>query len=94
MSASPTREGSANAGSSNGNLDEKPRLSEHEKKANHIASGIYLCLQPLRGLPTHLRPTNLVLKNKSVDKQSVKASTVLRSWYPAWRAKAGVKVWS
>jgi hypothetical protein len=41
MSTSPTqREGSANAGSSNGNLDEKPRLSEHEKKANHIASGI------------------------------------------------------
>jgi hypothetical protein len=42
MSASPTREGSANAGSSNGNLDEKPRLSEHEKKANHIASGIFV----------------------------------------------------
>ena len=39
MSTSPAREGSANAGSSNGNLEEKPRLSEHEKKANHIASG-------------------------------------------------------
>ncbi len=26
-------------GSSSGNLDDKPRLSEHEKKANHIASG-------------------------------------------------------
>jgi hypothetical protein len=39
MPTSPAREGSANAGSSNGNLDEKPRLSEHEKKANHIASG-------------------------------------------------------
>ena len=39
MSTSPAREGSVNAGSSNGNLDEKPRLSEHEKKANHIASG-------------------------------------------------------
>jgi hypothetical protein len=39
MSTSPAREGSANAGSSNGNSDEKPRLSEHEKKANHIASG-------------------------------------------------------
>lgn len=38
-SNSPAREGSANAGSSNG-LDEKPRLSEHEKKANHIASGL------------------------------------------------------
>jgi hypothetical protein len=44
MSTSPTREGSANAGSSNGNLEEKPRLSEHEKKANHIASGMYLYL--------------------------------------------------
>lgn len=43
MSTSPAREDSANAGSANGNLEEKPRLSEHEKKANHIASGnIYL----------------------------------------------------
>jgi hypothetical protein len=42
MSTSPAREGSANAGSSNGNLDEKPRLSEHEKKANHIASGSFV----------------------------------------------------
>lgn len=40
MSTSPAREGSANAGSAN-SLDEKPRLSEHEKKANHIASGMY-----------------------------------------------------
>ena len=39
MTPSPAREGSANAGSSSGNLEEKPRLSEHEKKANHIASG-------------------------------------------------------
>ncbi|ESZ99054.1 putative protein max [Sclerotinia borealis F-4128] len=40
MSASPTGESSNNANSANGtNLaDEKPRLSEHEKKANHIAS--------------------------------------------------------
>lgn len=41
MSTSPAREGSANAGSANG-LDEKPRLSEHEKKANHIASGVFI----------------------------------------------------
>ncbi len=52
MSSSPAREDSANAGSSSGNLDEKPRLSEHEKKANHIASGwfsaiFYSPLQPL-----------------------------------------------
>lgn len=40
MSDSPARESSANANSSNGNNgEEKPRLSEHEKKANHIASG-------------------------------------------------------
>ncbi|QSZ29477.1 hypothetical protein DSL72_003991 [Monilinia vaccinii-corymbosi] len=40
MSASPTGESSANATSVNGinPADEKPRLSEHEKKANHIAS--------------------------------------------------------
>lgn len=43
MSTSPAREGSANAGSSNG-LEDKPRLSEHEKKANHIASGMLLLL--------------------------------------------------
>jgi heteromeric Ino2p/Ino4p transcription factor len=58
MSTSPAREGSANAGSSNGNSDEKPRLSEHEKKANHIASGklpILLCsLSFLTVLPLHL----------------------------------------
>lgn len=39
MSTSPAREGSANAGSNNDAVEEKPRLSEHEKKANHIASG-------------------------------------------------------
>ncbi|KAG9248497.1 helix-loop-helix DNA-binding domain-containing protein [Calycina marina] len=33
--SSPTREHSGSAG---GDLDEKPRLSEREKKANHIAS--------------------------------------------------------
>ncbi|KAI9648607.1 Transcription factor [Ciborinia camelliae] len=40
MSASPTGESSTNANSANGinPADEKPRLSEHEKKANHIAS--------------------------------------------------------
>jgi len=37
-STSPAgREGSAN-GSPSGNADDKPRLSEYEKKANHIAS--------------------------------------------------------
>ncbi len=46
MSTSSPREGSANPGSANG-LDEKPRLSEHEKKANHIASG----KSPLYSLP-------------------------------------------
>lgn len=34
------REVSANP-SSSGNVDDKPRLSEHEKKANHIASGLF-----------------------------------------------------
>jgi hypothetical protein len=38
------REASAN-GSATSNVDDKPRLSEHEKKANHIASGeFYLFL--------------------------------------------------
>jgi hypothetical protein len=42
--SSPKGEESENPGSSNGNLDEKPRLSEHEKKANHIASGTAICV--------------------------------------------------
>jgi len=37
--SSPPREPS---GSANGDLEEKPRLSEREKKANHIASGSYV----------------------------------------------------
>jgi hypothetical protein len=48
MSPSPAREGSVNAGSSSGNLEEKPRLSEHEKKANHIASGNLSSLFPFK----------------------------------------------
>jgi hypothetical protein len=52
--SSPKREGSENANSSsnNGNLDEKPRLSEHEKKANHIASGMHIPFYHLIILPT------------------------------------------
>ena len=56
MSASP-REGSANAGSANG-LEEKPRLSEHEKKANHIASGKGSQLDTLRAALRTLSVTN------------------------------------
>jgi len=37
--SSPKREGSENAGSNKGDAEDKPRLSEVEKKANHIASG-------------------------------------------------------
>lgn len=36
MSKSPSRDEQSYTVS---NLEEKPRLSEHEKKANHIASG-------------------------------------------------------
>lgn len=41
MSSSPGqgREASVNGSATSNNVDEKPRLSEHEKKANHIASG-------------------------------------------------------
>jgi heteromeric Ino2p/Ino4p transcription factor len=46
------REASANP-SSSGNMDDKPRLSEHEKKANHIASGLYSSF-PCPSIPHHL----------------------------------------
>jgi len=39
------REASVN-GSATSNVDDKPRLSEHEKKANHIASGELPILHP------------------------------------------------
>ncbi|PMD21001.1 helix-loop-helix DNA-binding domain-containing protein [Hyaloscypha hepaticicola] len=74
MSTSP-REGSANAGSSNG-LEEKPRLSEHEKKANHIASeqkrrqaireGFDRLTELVPGLEGQGRSESVVLK-KTVD---------------------------
>jgi len=75
MSTSPAREGSANAGSSNG-LEEKPRLSEHEKKANHIASeqkrrqaireGFDRLTELVPGLEGQGRSESVVLK-KTVD---------------------------
>ena len=77
MSTSPKREGSANEGSSNGNLEEKPRLSEHEKKANHIASGTFPPPLSLPSLPlpfSHLI-VNTHSQNKNADKQSAKVST-------------------
>ena len=67
MSTSPAREGSANAGSNNG-LEEKPRLSEHEKKANHIASGLS---SPTMSI---LVTDSLGQQNKNADKLSAKAS--------------------
>lgn len=58
MSTSPAREGSANAGSANG-LEDKPRLSEHEKKANHIASGmLYPSWTSFQYASTNLTPAN------------------------------------
>ncbi|KAG4435284.1 hypothetical protein IFR05_009244 [Cadophora sp. M221] len=75
MSTSPPREGSANPGSANG-LDEKPRLSEHEKKANHIASeqkrrqaireGFDRLTELVPGLEGQGRSESVVLK-KTVD---------------------------
>lgn len=75
MSSSPTREGSVNAGSANG-LEEKPRLSEHEKKANHIASeqkrrqaireGFDRLTELVPGLEGQGRSESVVLK-KTVD---------------------------
>ena len=50
MSSSPGqgREASVNGSATSNNVEEKPRLSEHEKKANHIASGtVTLLLTPV-----------------------------------------------
>jgi len=65
-----------NAGSSSGNLEEKPRLSEHEKKANHIASeqkrrqvireGFDRLTELVPGLEGQGRSESVVLK-KTVD---------------------------
>jgi len=73
MSSSPKREDSANPGSAN---DEKPRLSEHEKKANHIASeqkrrqaireGFDRLTELVPGLEGQGRSESVVLK-KTVD---------------------------
>jgi len=75
MSSSPAREESVNAGSANG-LEEKPRLSEHEKKANHIASeqkrrqaireGFDRLTELVPGLEGQGRSESVVLK-KTVD---------------------------
>ncbi|KAF7934471.1 uncharacterized protein EAE98_000820 [Botrytis deweyae] len=78
MSASPTGESSANTNSANGinPADEKPRLSEHEKKANHIASeqkrrlaireGFDRLAELVPGLEGQGRSESVVLK-KTVD---------------------------
>ncbi|RDL42482.1 HLH, helix-loop-helix DNA-binding protein [Venustampulla echinocandica] len=75
MSTSPAREGSANA-ASNDTAEEKPRLSEHEKKANHIASeqkrrqaireGFDRLTELVPGLEGQGRSESVVLK-KTVD---------------------------
>jgi hypothetical protein len=91
MSTSPAREGSANAGSSNGNLDEKPRLSEHEKKANHIASGSYGSVQQLFDLPRWR--LMFAEQNKSAVKQSAKASIASPNSYRGWRDKEEARAW-
>ncbi|RQM05904.1 hypothetical protein DH86_00002230 [Scytalidium sp. 3C] len=74
MSTSPMRD--SNEDGSNGNLDEKPRLSEHEKKANHIASeqkrrqaireGFDRLTEIVPGLEGQGRSESIVLK-KTVD---------------------------
>ncbi|TVY52456.1 Protein max [Lachnellula suecica] len=78
MSTSPPREADADAdaGSANGALEEKPRLSEHEKKANHIASeqkrrqaireGFDRLTELVPGLEGQGRSESVVLK-KTVD---------------------------
>lgn len=85
MSTSPPREGSANPGSANG-LDEKPRLSEHEKKANHIASGeftLYSLSQISYAIARfgYGQWADCNLKNKSADKLSARASIDSLNWY-------------
>ncbi|CAD6501529.1 BgTH12-01781 [Blumeria graminis f. sp. triticale] len=77
MSASPARESFIPPGSTNGSAEERPRLSENEKKANHIASAEQKRRQAIRegfdrltelvpGLEGQGRSESVVLK-KTVD---------------------------
>ena len=67
--SSPKREESENPGSSSGNLEEKPRLSEHEKKANHIASGTNPCPE----IYVHLVDSS-PSQSRNADRPSAKGS--------------------
>jgi len=102
MSASPTRESSDNAGSANGEsktADEKPRLTENEKKANHIASeqkrrqaireGFDRLTELVPGLEGQARSESVVLK-KTVD--FMKAQLDERRQLVEEAQKAGVVV--
>lgn len=103
---SPTgRETSVN-GSTASNVDDKPRLSEHEKKANHIASGKCYGF-PLGLAESRLHPRPLAVssggsaseaqqtddgpQNKSAGKPSVKASTDLPNWSRGSKGRAGAR---
>ncbi|CCU80012.1 helix-loop-helix DNA-binding domain protein [Blumeria hordei DH14] len=76
MSASPARESFIPPGSTNGSAEERPRLSENEKKANHIASeqkrrqaireGFDRLTELVPGLEGQGRSESVVLK-KTVD---------------------------
>lgn len=78
MSSSPGqgREASVNGSANGNNVDEKPRLSEHEKKANHIASGTS------SSSPHFLSGARLTSfrQNKNDVKLSEKALIALQYW--------------
>lgn len=97
MSTSPMRD--SNEDGSNGNLDEKPRLSEHEKKANHIASGMlssflfvvfvihWFCSARVQCSIAGANST----QSRNADKRSVRASIGSRRLCRASRARAEVR---
>ena len=55
---------------------EKPRLTEEEKKQNHIASGTVTLLSP----PSNPHVLTHTMQNKNAGRRYEKASTACASW--------------
>lgn len=76
--SSPNNNKSPSAGNVDGAGDERPRLTEEEKKQNHIASGMLFLTRTPYPLHVSLQGPWLIIiiimeKNKSAVKQFAKA---------------------
>jgi hypothetical protein len=87
-SASPSRDGAINGAGQ----DDKPRLTEEEKKQNHIASGMVIsqqlhgaCCMGSKSITTY--PVRVQSRNDARPLE--KASIDLQSLFPVLKAKDG-----